>query len=88
LNDAETTTSEFIVTLHVSPEEDVQPEPQVMAFPLAGVAVRITEELDANAAEHVVPQLIPAGVLTMPPSAAPEVTSTVRVFVAGPVGQP
>jgi hypothetical protein len=88
LNDAETTTSELIVTLHVTPEEDVQPEAQVTAFPLAGEAVRITEELVANAAEHTAPQLIPAGVLAMTPSVAPAVTSTVRLFVAEPVGQP
>jgi hypothetical protein len=74
-----TVTSVFMVTLQVVPDTVVQPAahpPNVC--PLLGVAVSATEEPDANAAEHVAPQLMPDGELTMTPF-APPVTATKRV---------
>jgi hypothetical protein len=59
-----------MVTLQVVPDTVVQPAahpPNVC--PLLGVAVSTTVEPDANAAEHVTPQLMPDGELTMTPFA-------------------
>ena len=81
-------TSVFMVTLHVSPPLPVtvvQPDAQPPnAFPATGAAVRATEELAANAAEHVGPQLMPVGELVITPSAGPAVTCTDRLCVAVP----
>jgi hypothetical protein len=69
---AGTLTSVFMVTLQVVPDTVVQPAahpPNVC--PLLGVAVSATEEPDANAAEHMAPQSIPDGELTMTPFTPP-----------------
>ena len=92
MNEAETVTSVFMVTLHVSPPFPVtvvQPAVQPPnAFPAFGTAVRATEELAANAAEQVDPQLMPVGELVITPSAVPAVTFTERLCVAVPWGHP
>lgn len=46
--------------------------------PAAGVAVRVTDEATGNDAEHVLPQLMPAGALVMVPVPGPDLI-TVRV---------
>src|SRR5437879_4279524 len=80
--------SAFIVTLQVAPDMVVQPTPQPPnVCPILGAAVRATEEPDANAAEHVVPQFMPAGAL-MITQFAPPVTFTERLCVPPPCGQP
>ncbi len=57
-----------------------QPPPlqPVNVEPAAGVAVKVTAVPLANAAEHVVPQAMPAGALAIVPAPAP-VLLTVRV---------
>src|SRR5260370_46022 len=66
----------------------LRPTPQrPNVCPAEGVAVRATEEPDGNAAEHVVPQFMPVGALTITPF-APPVTFTERLCVPPPCGQP
>src|ERR1700694_3392998 len=79
--------SAFIVTLQVAPTMLVQPTTQPNVCPELGVAVSATEEPDANAAEHVVPQFMPVGALMITPF-APPVTFTERLCVPPPCGQP
>ena len=89
MNDAVTITSLSIVTLQVVPDEEVQPPAHPRnVWPAFGAATRATDEPVANAEEHVDPQLMPAGVLVIVPSAAPLVTSTERFWVEVPCGQP
>jgi hypothetical protein len=89
LNDALTIWSLSRFTSQVVPEELVHPDAQPRKlFPAFGVAVKVTVESVGNEAEHVDPQLIPPGELIITPSAAPLVTSTARLDVTVPVGQP
>jgi hypothetical protein len=87
-NDAETLTFPFIATVHVFPFGLGQPTQPRKLCGTIGLAVKDTEEPDANAAEHIDPQVIPAGLLVMVPSAALPVTFTERMFVAVPCGHP
>jgi hypothetical protein len=60
----------FIVTVHV-PVPVHAPLQPVKVAPAAGVAVSVTAVPAANAAEQVVPQLMPAGALVTMPDPAP-----------------
>ena len=59
------------VTTQVPVPEQPPPLQPVKVEPAAGVAVSVTAVALANAAEHVVPQEMPAGALVMVPLPAP-----------------
>jgi hypothetical protein len=67
---AVTELAEFIVTVHVPVPVQAPLQPMKVA-PAEGVAVRVTAVPLLNDAEHVVPQLIPAGALVTVPDPAP-----------------
>lgn len=76
------------VTVHVVPVTEVHPlvhPPK--ECPVIGVGVSETDESAGKGAVQVLPQFIPAGELVMVPL-APPVTSTDRLKVALPCGQP
>ena len=56
-----------------------QPPPlqPVKVEPAAGVAVKVTKEFAVNEAEHVLPQLIPAGALVTMPVPAPDLFTVI-----------
>ncbi len=56
-----------MVTLHVVPLTVLQPDQLAKLQPCAGVAVSVTAVPCWNGAEHVAPQLIPAGLLVTVP---------------------
>ena len=64
------------------PAQDEPPQP-ANAYPAAGVAVNVRLVPDVNDAEHVVPQLIPAGELVIVPVVLPEVVEIVIVYCGG-----
>ena len=65
------------LTVHV-PVPEQSPLQPVKVEPLAGVAVRLMEVPFAKLAEHVLPQLMPAGLLLTVPSPGPVLFTTKR----------
>jgi hypothetical protein len=67
----------FMVTVPV-----VQPEPDQPANvePAAGVAVKVTEVPLLKTAAHVLPQLIPAGLLVTIPSPVPLLVTALTIL--------
>ena len=69
----------LIVTEHVPVPLQAPLQPAKNEPPAAAVAVRVTVVPCANVAEHVAPQLIPAGVLVTVPEPVPDfVTARTR----------
>jgi hypothetical protein len=77
---AVTVVAALSVTVHVPVPEQPPPLQPVNVEPAAGVAVKVTAVPLANAAEHVVPHEIPAGLLVTVPVPVP-LGLTVRVKV-------
>ena len=71
LNAAETDVSAFMVTLHVEVPAQAPDQPVNAALD-TGDALRVTTVPAANAAPHVVPQLMPDGLLETVPAPVPE----------------
>jgi hypothetical protein len=71
LNVAETDVSAFMVTLHVEVPAHAPDQPANAALD-AGDALSVTTVPAANVALHVVPQLMPDGLLEMVPAPVPE----------------
>jgi hypothetical protein len=65
LNVAVTVRAALIVTVHI-PVPLQSPDQPVNVDPLLGVAVSVTEAPEVKLAEHVPPQLIPLGLVTVP----------------------
>ena len=77
---AVTVVAALSVTVQVPVPEQLLPLQPVKVEPAAGAAVKVTAVPLANAAEHVVPQEIPAGLLVTVPVPAPlELTVSVKV---------
>jgi hypothetical protein len=64
------------VTVQVVPDTPSHPFHPVKVAPFAGVAVSVTRVPEANAAEHVAPQLIPPGLDVTVPFALEATDST------------
>jgi hypothetical protein len=77
-NPAVTAVAAFSVTVQVPVPEQPPPVQPEKVEPAAGVAVSVTAVPLANAAEHVAPQEMPAGLLVTVPEPAPALL-TVRV---------
>jgi hypothetical protein len=94
LNVAVTDRDALIVTMQVPVPEQPSPLQPANAEPSAAVAVSVTTVPSENGAEHVAPQLMPAGELVTVPEPEPafvtvrvKVTAGVTViFAVGPVG--
>jgi hypothetical protein len=71
LNVAVTDSSAVIDTVHVLAVPEHAPDQPANTDPDAGVSVNTTDVPCANDAEHVPPQLIPAGVLETDPDPEP-----------------
>jgi hypothetical protein len=69
---AVTDTAEFMTTVHVPVPEHPPPDQPVNVEPDAGAAVRVTELPAVKLAEHVDPQLIPAGLEVTVPLPEPD----------------
>ena len=70
-NVAVTEVAAFSATVQVPVPEQPPPVQPAKVEPAAGVAVRVTAVPPANAAEHVAPQEMPAGLLVTVPVPAP-----------------
>jgi hypothetical protein len=81
VNVAVTDVSALSVTTHVLVPEQPPPLQPVNVEPAAGVAVSVTTVLSAKGAEHVAPQVMPAGELETEPDPLPAL-DTVRVWAA------
>jgi hypothetical protein len=86
LNDAVTVLSTVRATTHVPEPLHPPPDHPEKTEPAAAAAVRVIDEPDPNVAEHVAPQLMPAGLLVTDPAPFPvraivSVRSTVNVAV-------
>lgn len=78
VNVATTLASEVMLIVQPDVPEHPAPDHPANFDPEAGVAVRVTESRPSNLLEHVVPQLIPAGVLvTVPVPDPPSDTDSV-----------
>jgi len=94
LNVAVTDRAWLIVTWHCPVPEQPSPLQPANAEPSAAVAVRVTTVPLVYCAEHVAPQLIPAGELVTVPEPEPTVvtiswkltTGVTVIFAVGPVG--
>ena len=80
---AVTEATELRVTIHAPVPEQAAPVQPVNVEPDAAVAVKVTTVLLGKAAEHVDPQLMPAGLLVTVP-APPPVLFTVKTGDTGP----
>jgi hypothetical protein len=79
-NVADTDVAAVSVTTQVPVPEHGAPQPEKVD-PVAGVAVKVTCVPLAKFAEHVAPQLIPAGALVTVPVPVPALTTVKAIFV-------
>jgi hypothetical protein len=83
-NVAVTATFEFIGTVQLPRPAHGDPVQPAKTDPADGVAVMVTDVPESNAAEHVAPQLMPAGALVAEPDPAPaRVTERLNWGVGG-----
>jgi hypothetical protein len=76
---AVTDAAAFITTVHVPVPEHPPPDQPLNIEPDAGAAVSVTELPAAKVAEHVAPQLIPAGLEVTVPLPEPAVVTVSRL---------